>query len=75
MNIDVKILDQILATKFSSTLKELYIIEKWDLLSELKYSQYTDNNQCNIYYINRMEGKKTWLSWLIHLFMTKRSTT
>lgn len=75
MNIDVKILDQILATKFSSTLKELYRIEKWDLLSELKCSQYTDNNQCNIYYINRMEGKKTWLSWLIHLFMRKHSTT
>ena len=55
-NIDAKILHKILATKFSSLLKGLYTMTKWDLFLECKMIQHTKIGI--IYHINRKQGRK-----------------
>ena len=47
MNIDVKILNQILATKSMNTLKIPYTMIKWDHPREVNMVQYVQMYQCD----------------------------
>ena len=47
MNIDVKILNQILATKSMNTLKGSYTMIKWDHPREVNMVQYVQMYQCD----------------------------
>lgn len=58
MNIEAKILNKNWKTEFSSTLKEPFIMIKWNLSLGCKYgSRYATYSNQSMYHVNRMKEK------------------